>query len=111
MVRFLSIITTTCLLGASPGTLVPGPPVEPPPAPVPPFGPLAAPFPPVGPDALVPPPPRVDPHARAAMTINSTPRNAAKPRRRAERRLEKRRRLFGICDPGRDGPEEALMAA
>jgi hypothetical protein len=45
------------------------------------------------------------------MTITSTPRKAAKPRRRAERRLENRRRLFGTCDPGREGPEEELMAA
>src|SRR5262245_47828133 len=104
------MMNTTCLIGVSPGTIVPGPPVEPPPVPVPPFGPVAAVFPP-GPDALVPPPPRVEPHARAAMTTTSTPRNAANPRRRAERRLENRRGRFGICDPGRDGPEEALMAA
>src|SRR5262245_37862852 len=104
-------MNTTCLMGVSPGTIVPAPPVEPAVAPVPPFEPVAAVFPPVAPDALVWPPPCAAAHANAPTTITSTPRNAAKPRRRAERRLENRRRLFGIFDPGRDGPEDELMAA
>jgi hypothetical protein len=104
-------MNTTCLIGVFPGTIVPPPPVEPPVVPVPAPGPVAAVFPPVGRDALVSPTPLVVAQASAPMTTTSKPRNAANPRRRAERRLEKRRRLLGIREPGREGPEDELMAA